>query len=320
MTPRFDVTGFGEIMVRLSVPAGSRLETAANLDVHLGGAEGNVLCALSALGRRTAWSGGLPENALGHLTRNHLRRSGVSTETVIWKPNERMGLFFIEFSGAPRMTQVHYDRAGSAAARVTKEEIPWDLLLDTRLIHLSGITPALSASCRAATEEIVARARKKNVAVSFDINYRSKLWTEAEASAVLTPLIQGVDLLLCGRADAEALFGCTGDPETCARSLMHLSHAKSVVVSLGDQGAVAWDRNTALRVEQGPVQIVDRIGAGDAMAAGVIHGWLDGDLKKGLDYGMVLAAMALSADGDTVMTSEAEVAGILKESRRSVNR
>lgn len=318
---RFDVTAFGEIMLRMSVPQGRRLELASGLDMHPGGAEGNMLASLACLGRKGAWVGGLPENPLGHVVKNHLRRANVNTDGIIWKQDARMGLFFIEFGSRPRSTQVYYDRANSAAATVSPAEIPWNILLDTKVIHLTGITPALSDACLDSVIEIIQRAREAGVLISFDINFRKKLWTESRAAEVLRRLIQGVDLLLCGRADAQALFGCPSEPEACVKSLIHLSHAKNVVVSLGDEGAIAWDRTSSfIRAEQGSVEIVDRIGAGDAMAAGILHGWLDGDLKKGLYYGMALAAIALTLEGDMVTTSEEEIQSILTGGGRALNR
>lgn len=320
MVAKADVTGFGEIMLRLSVGAGSRLETSSAFEVHPGGAEGNMLCALSALGRKTSWVGGLPQNPLGALVRTHLRRSGVSPEGIIWKPGARMGLFFIEFSGAPRGTEVYYDRADSAAAQVGPSDLPWNVLLDTSLIHVSGITPAISESSLAATVEVFRRAREQGVALSLDVNFRRKLWSESRACEVLTPLMQGIELLFCGRSDAQAVFGCPSDSEACLEKLVKLSGAKNVVVSLGDEGAIAWNGNTIVRAEQGPVAIVDRIGAGDAMAAGVIDGWLDGDLKRGLDIGMIVASLALTVHGDTVFTSREEVTSLLSQRRVGVNR
>lgn len=325
MTPSYEVTGIGEIMLRLSVPNGTRIELCHSMDVHPGGAEGNVLSALSCLGRKTSWVGGLPDNPLGQLVRNHLRRANVGTEGIIWKEDSRMGLFFIEFSGPPRATQVHYDRANSAAAVIDVDDVPWDILMDTKVIHLSGITPALSPSCLRITQEAIIQARKRGVLVSFDINFRRKLWSEARALEVLTPLVQGVDVLFCGRGDATGVFSCQGEPEEIARQLMHITHAKNLVLSLGNEGALAWDRNTFFRSEQTAVQIVDPIGAGDAMAAGVLHGWLDGDLKKGLEVGMIMAGIALSQTGDAVSTSLREVDELLRtkeaaQNNRRVNR
>lgn len=309
--PKFDVTGFGELMLRMSVPAGFRMEVADTMDVHVGGAEGNVLANVSALGRKCAFVGGLPNNPLGKIVRNHLRRSNVNVDGVIWREGARMGLYFIEFSGPPRGTQVYYDRADSAAVSIGPKDLPLELLLNTKVVHLTGITPALSAPCLDATREIIREARARGVRVSFDVNFRSKLWDAKTAAKVLKPLLQDVDLLLCGRTDAMTVFGCPEAPQECVKMLVGLSGAKNVVVSLSDEGAIGWDGSEYLRVEQRPLVVVDRIGAGDAMAAGILHGWLEGDLKRGMEFGMAMAGIALSVHGDTVMTSLEEVEAVM---------
>jgi 2-dehydro-3-deoxygluconokinase len=317
---KFDVTAIGEVMLRYSVPVGERLERAPSLAVHPGGAEANLLGALAALGRQCAWVSALPRNPLGRLIENHLRLSRVDTAGIVWAEEGRVGTYYLEFATPPRATQVYYDRADSCAARLRPEQIDWDYTLDTRLIHLTGITPALSPSCLAVTQEAIRRARQAGVAVSFDINYRAKLWSEAHAVEVLTPLIQEVDLLACGQGDAARLFGAGGAPEEILHTLADLSHAKTVVTSLADEGVMAWDGHNFYHAPARPVQIVDRLGAGDALAAGVIHGWLDGDLAGGLEVGTALAAICLSIHGDVVITTAEEVAAVMKSSAGGLNR
>ncbi len=312
----FDVTTFGESMLRLSVPEGDRLQAAAQFDVYPAGAEANVISLLARLERRCAWHSALPKNPLGYLIADHLRRAGVDLGGVIWQQNGRVGTYYIEFAAPPRAAQVIYDRAHSCVTEITPEMLNWDALLDTRLIHLTGITPALSPSCADVIQQIVARARAAGILISFDINYRAKLWSEADAKAWLTPIIQGVDLLLCGQGDAKRVFGIDGAPETVVKALADYSHAQTVVVSIGDQGAVGWDGQHLYQHPALPVQIIDRIGAGDALAAGVLHGWLDGALDKGLQTGVILAALALSQRGDAVITTPEEVAALLQATHK----
>lgn len=311
----FDVTTVGEVMLRLSVPPGQRLETASRLDLFPGGAEANMVVALAQLGRRCAWVSGLPANPLGRLVANHLRSAGVDLGGIVWCETGRVGTYYVEFGPPPRPIQVIYDRADSCASHLGPDQVDWDYLLNTRLVHLTGITPALSPSCRALVTEVVERARAAGVAISFDINFRRKLWSEAEAAAGLTPLIQNVELLFCGQSDARQLFDCTGSPEQIVQGLTERSNAHHIVVTLGDGGVVAWDGAEYWHEPALPVQIVDRLGAGDALAAGVIHGWLDGDLALGLRYGVVLAALALSQHGDMVVTTAEEVASLLADAR-----
>lgn len=318
--PRFDVTAIGEVMLRYSVPVGHRLERAQELAIHPGGAEANMLGSLSALGHQTAWISGLPNNPLGRIITNHLHLSGVNTDGIVWFDEGRVGTYYLEFATPPRATQVYYDRADSCAARLAADQINWDFVLDTRLLHQTGITPALSPNALALTREALERAKAAGVATSFDVNYRGKLWSPEQAAAVIQPMIQEVDLLFCGQGDAELLFGCRGSGEAILQQMVELSNAKTVIVSIGDQGVLAWHEGQIHSAPSKPVQIVDRLGAGDAMAGGIIHGWLAGDLVHGLDYGMALAAICLSIHGDVVVTTKEEVEGLLAGNVRSLNR
>ncbi|MEZ4862953.1 MAG: sugar kinase [Caldilineaceae bacterium] len=310
-TPRFDVTAIGEVMLRYSVPVGERLERAQQLALHPGGAEANLLGALSCLGRNCAWVSGLPDNPLGRIITNHLRLANVATDGVVWFEEGRVGTYYLEFATPPRATQVYYDRADSCAARLRAEQIDWEFLLDTRLLHLTGITPALSLSCLALTEEALQRAKAAGVAVSFDVNYRGKLWSPEQAAQVLKPMLADVDLLFCGQGDARLLFGCEGSAQDVLMRMAELSQAKTVVVSVGDEGVLAWDGASVQQMPGRPVTIIDRLGAGDAMAAGIIHGWLDGNLLRGLEYGQMLAALCLSIHGDMVISNRAEIEELL---------
>lgn len=305
--PRFDVTSLGEMLVRLSVPSGERIETASRFNVHPAGAEANVLTLLARLERKTCWVGALPDNPPGRLALNALRTAGVDTSGVLRKENGRMGTYYVEFAETPRGIQVTYDRANSCATQLQMDEIDWDLLLDTRLLHLTGITPALSDSCFEIVREAIRRAKERHVPVSFDINYRQKLWSEADAAQVLLPLIQEVELLFSSQLDARRLFHCTGSMQEIAERFRELSKARHVVVTFGEQGAVLWNGNEWQQETGLSTRILDRLGAGDALASGVIHGWLGQDLSAGLRYGVTLAALALTQVGDMLVTNKSEL-------------
>lgn len=318
--PKFDLTTIGEVMLRYSVPEGVRLENAAQLDVQPGGAEGNLAFLLARLGRQTSWHSALPSNPLGRLVANHLRKAGVDLSGVVWSAGGRMGTYYVEFSAPPRPIQVVYDRADSCASKLQPEQVNWAQLLDTRLLHLTGITPAVSASCCEVTKQAVMRARTAGIPISFDINYRAKLWTAREAAETLLPMVQGVDLLFCGKGDAATLFQCSGEPEAVIEKLANLTQAKRLVVSFGDTGALAWDGTNLHRAPAPQTGMIDRLGAGDALAAGVIHGWLDGDMARGLRYGVVLAALALSQYGDMVVTTPEELAALMESTGSGISR
>ncbi len=312
--PRFDITTLGEMLVRFSAPSGKRLESASQLDVYPAGTEANVATLLARLERQTCWSGVLPVNPLGRLAFNTLRVAGVDTRGILWKENGRMGTYYVEFGEPPRGIQVTYDRAHSCTTQWQASEIDWELLLDTRLLHLTGITPALSPSCLEIVTEAIRHAKERHVPVSFDINYRQKLWSEKDAAQTLLPLIQNVELLFCSQADATRLFNCTGSTQDVAQEIRELSKARSVIVTFSDQGALLWDGKAVQSAPAPPTRIIDRLGAGDALAAGVIYGWLDGDVAAGLRYGVTLAALALTQHGDMVITNKAELLTLIQGS------
>lgn len=317
---RFDAASLGEAMLRLSVPSGRRLDDMRSLDAEIGGAESNVCTALARLGRRAAWVSRLPDGSLANWVLRGLRADGVDVAAVRRAPGERLGTYFIEYASAPRAIQVIYDRADSAAARMTPADVDWDYLLDTRLLHLTGITAALSDSCYAVAAEAVRRARAAGVALSFDVNFRSKLWDPSTAGRRLRPLMAEADVLFCKGADAEALFGCGGGPRERLTGLQALTRAQAIYMTFGDQGAALLAGGSFQAVPAIPVQIVDRIGSGDAFAAGALDGWLDGDPEAGLRRGLALAAIALSQHGDRVLTSRAELEAVMAQPGRDVAR
>ncbi len=319
-TPRFDVTSLGESMLRFSVPVGERLDDAQSLHVEIGGAESNVCIALARLSRRCGWVGRLPDHALGNAVVRALRADGVDVQAIKRVPNERLGTYFIEYATQPRAISVIYDRADSAAARMTPADVHWDYLLDTRVLHLTGITAALSDSCYAIVQEAMGRARAAGVLISFDVNYRAKLWDAPAASAKLRPLIAEADLLLCKSADAALLFDCSGEPQDQMRSLQQLTRAQVICCTFGANGAALLHGDQWTMLPAIPVQIVDRIGSGDAFAAGVLDGWLDDDLADGLRRGVALAAIALSQHGDRVLTSRAELQAVMAQTGHDIAR
>jgi 2-dehydro-3-deoxygluconokinase len=312
--PRFDVTSFGEMMLRLSVPSGQRLQTATNMNVYPAGAEANVMGLLARLDRKTSWNGTLPDNPLGQLCANHLRMAGVDLNQIIWKTGGRLGTYYVEFGEPPRGIQVTYDRSYSDITRFQPDEVNWEALLDTRILHLTGITPPLSSSCHEIITQTLKKAESKKIPVSFDVNYRQKLWSESEARDTLLPMIQNVELLFCSQADAIRLFGCNGEMQEIAASLLEISHAKHAVITFGEQGVLLWDGEVWKHEPSRHTKIIDRLGAGDALASGVIHGWLEGNLKEGAKYGVTLAALALSQLGDMVITNKKELASLMNTS------
>ena len=311
--PRFDLTSIGEAMWRLSVPTGRRLEDTRTLDVEVAGAESNVCTALARLGRRTGWVSRVPDHALGGSIVRALRADGVDVSAVRRAQHERLGTYFIEYATQPRPIQVIYDRADSAAARMTVEDVDWAYLLDTRVLHLTGITAALGENGRAIVAQALQRARAAGITISFDVNYRAKMWPAETAGATLRPMLAEADVLFCKDADAQRLFGCSGEPQRMMESLQKLTRASAIYCTFGERGAALLQGSAFLFQPALPVQIVDRVGSGDAFAAGALDGWLDDDARAGLQRGIGLAAIALSQFGDRMLSFRAELDAVLTQ-------
>jgi 2-dehydro-3-deoxygluconokinase len=316
----FDVVTAGEALLRLSVPAGSGLESERSLAVHVAGAEANFAVALARLGHRVAWVSRLPANTLGRRVAHTLTGNGVDLSHVDWEDGGRLGTYFVELNAPPRPVSVLYDRKDSSASHLSPDDVPIDAIAESGVAYLSGITPALSESCRRAASAMAAAARESAALWCVDVNYRAKLWSPDVARSHLEPLVSGADLLICTREDAADVFDIEGAPMEVLDALEAATGAARVVVTLGADGAVWKDNDGKGAVPAVPATIVDRLGAGDAFAAGVIDGLLDGDLQRGVAQGVVLGALALGTDGDQVATSREELETLLASEGRRVDR
>ncbi len=312
-----DVITFGEVMVRLAPPGFQRLEQARSLDLEIGGAELNTAAGLVRLGRSAAWVSRLPDNPLGRLVSNRVREIGVSDAFVQYADDGRCGLYFLEFGAAPRPSSILYDRKDSSVARVRCGMFDWPAILTgAKWLHVSGIAAALSTGAAEVVDEAMHAAHDAGLKVSFDLNYRAKLWTVDQASRVMALLLPLVDVLIASEADAEVLFGITGSDFTeVAEGLVDRFGVK-VVAGTRREASLVWrNRFAAVGYSEGKThesawyeaEIVDRLGSGDALAAGLIHGLLDGDLKKGVDYGAAMGALKHSIPGDLPWLTKEEV-------------
>ncbi len=311
---------FGESMLRLSVPSGTRLEVTSHLDLDVAGAEANTAIALAQLGRRVTWVSRLPDGPLGRRVLRDLRASGVDVSHVSMVAGGRMGVYYVELSAPPRPVSVVYDRAGSAASAMTADDFPFDLLETASLVHLTGITPALSPECRDLTLQVADRVRSSSIRLSIDVNYRSKLWPPEQARDSVTEIASGADLVVLTREDARDVFDITGEPEEVAERARKMLETERLVLTLGEGGSL-WATEGGLGAMAAfPTSIVDRLGAGDAFVAGVIDGLLDDDLEGGIRTGTALASLALSVQGDHVAATRDEIERMIEGGSRSVDR
>jgi 2-dehydro-3-deoxygluconokinase len=272
-----------------------------------------------------AWVSRLPQNPLGRLIDRQARAAGVDTSGVQWVPEEvgRAGLYFLEEGTDPRPSSITYDRAGSAIARVQPGAFDWSVLLDgASLFHLSGITPAIGDGCRAEALAAVRAANAAGVPVAFDLNYRSKLWSEEAARACFIEIVPLVDILFASRGNLRTFFGIDGDHETVLRGARdRLGVAVAVLTRKKAKGSrairlssMAVDATDAVAVSPWrDVEIVDRLGGGDAFAGGFLAAYLADprDLSRAVALGTIASAFKHTMPGDFLAATRAELEAAL---------
>lgn len=327
----YDVVTFGEAMVRLSPPHFQRLEQTRSLDLNVGGAELNVAVGVTRFGMKSTWVSKLPKNSLGYLIRDRAQEFGVDCSHIVWSDQGRAGLYFLEFGASPRASSVLYDRSGSAISMVKPGEIDWTKVFNgSKHFHLSGITPALSPSAAEVTVEALKAAKNAGCTVSYDLNYRKKLWTPADAKRIQEPMMADIDILITTEEDTHVVFGIKEkDYETVAERLAQTFKFKIVAITLREDLSV-WRNNwTAIVYQDGKiirdrkyeVEIVDRVGAGDSFTAGFLFGWLkEKDVEKAVRYGNAFAALKHTFPGDFNWSTQEEVEAQLKGTGLRISR
>jgi 2-dehydro-3-deoxygluconokinase len=325
------VVTFGELMLRLSPPGAERLLQSPELHATFGGGEANVAVSLAHFGLASQYVTRLPNNALGDAAVRALRAEGVLVDQI-QRGGTRLGLYFAETGAAQRASTVLYDRAHSAISEIAAGSVPWGAVMTgAAWFHWTGITPALGAGPAACVGEAIEAARKAGARVSVDLNYRRKLWSEPEAQAVMRPLVRGADLIIANEEDLQCVLGVTvagagvataaldvAAYERAAADVARAFNVARVAVTLresfsaSDNGwsAVLYDAasSAAHRSQRYEIRVVDRIGAGDSFAAGLIFGLLQGwDAAAALRFGVAASALKHTIPGDFNRVSVSEV-------------
>ena len=320
---RHDLVGLGEVMLRLAARPPQRLEQASDLDVQIGGTEANVAAACARLGLRTAVISVLPaEHAWGDRTVRELTGHGVDCRGILRRPGQRMGLYFIEYGMVPRPVRILYDRRDSAFSRLVAEDVDWALVRGARLVHLTGVTAALGSNVRDVVRRAIAEADGAGVPVSFDVNYRSRLWSPKEARDFLGEILPRLRYLFIGADDAATVLELEGPPEHVLAGLHTLAPAATIALTLGEAGSAVL---TAGRIHRPSrryvVSVVDRVGAGDAFAAGFLWATLIGrDAQQAVDAATALAALKCTIWGDVPLVSRAELEELLATDSTEIRR
>jgi len=322
------VVCFGEMLLRLGAPDRGLLLQRPSLDVFVGGAEANVAVGLARLGHDVAMATVVPDNPLGEAALAELRRYGVAT-THARKVPGRMGLYFLTTGAIHRPSDVLYDRAGSAFAKADADTVDWDAALaGATWLHLSGVNAAVGPQGAAAALRAVAAAKAKGVRISFDCNYRAKLWAEwgGDAPTILRDLLSAADVVFGDHRDFALVLGKAFDGEDAPRRAADAAFdafPTARLIANTDRRQVTVDHHvlygrlltrdgmyTAGPVDVGP--IVDRIGGGDAFAAGVLHGLLtDRPPHETVQIGLAASSLKHGIPGDLALISRSDIEGFL---------
>jgi 2-dehydro-3-deoxygluconokinase len=317
---------FGELLIRLTAPGNELLMQSPSLTLHVGGAEANVAIGLAHLGHDCAMVSKIPSNALGRGAVAAVRGANVDCTAVTPHPG-RMGLYFLAVGAGLRASEIVYDRAGSSFAATGAADYDWDALLaGARLLHLSGITPALGPRSADAALAAARAAKRRGVPISFDGNYRAMLWEawDSDPRAILSELIGTADILFGNHRDLSLVLGreFSGDGADRRREAAEAGFAAfpglNLIASTARHTITADHHRIAARVDlrDGSHQteevdvtgIVDRIGAGDAFAAGVLHAHLSsGDARAMAETGLALTALKHSLPGDASRFGQADI-------------
>ncbi|MDQ0801383.1 sugar kinase [Arthrobacter sp. SLBN-112] len=289
------VLTFGETMALMRTDQVGPLAHTSTLSLGIGGSESNVAIGLQRLGVQAVWCGRVGADSLGSLVEREIRAEGVDVRTVIdpWAPTGLM----IKERRTPATQRVSYYRSGSAGSRITPENIDEQLVSGAALLHVTGITPALSPEAASTLRHAVEGARAHHVTVSFDLNYRGNLWSPESARSVYRDIIPLADIVFAGEDEAVIAVGA-GDPEELARRISALG-PRQAVIKLGADGAIALIQDTIFRQSAVTVDTVDTVGAGDAFVAGYLAEFVTGrGPQERLNTAAATGAFACLVPGD----------------------
>lgn len=328
MKKDFDLLALGELMLRLSPPDNERITRGETLGKQAGGAELNAITGAAMLGLRCGIISKLPANDLGTYIKNRVRLCGVSDDYLVYDQDKdaRLGVYYYESGAYPRKPRIVYDRKNTSVNKLTIEDYDESLYSATRCFHTSGITLALSPQLRETAIEMIKRFKAQGALISFDVNFRGNLWTGAEAKECIEQILPYVDVFFCSVETARLTFLKEGDPRDIMKSFTE-DYPISIVASTQrivhspkrhTFGSIIYSAKDDTYYEEPPyadIEVVDRIGSGDAYISGVLYGLLskEGDYQRALEYGNATSSLKNTIPGDLLSTDLKEIDGIIRE-------
>lgn len=323
----------GEIMLRLSPPSNKRFLQSNSFDLTFGGGEANVALSLANFGLSASYVTKLPENEIGQMAINELRKYGVDTSFII-RGGQRIGIYYLEKGASQRPSKVIYDRKSSAISEAKSTEFDFDTIFkDATWFHFTGITPSLSKSAADLCLVACKKAKEKGLTVSCDINYRKNLWSEKVANEVMSTLMPYVDVLITNEGDIKNVFGLVNENADTKDEVLYKMGLQTLVKTICDKYGI---KKVALTIRKSlsaddniwqamfydgkefnysksyAIHIVDRVGAGDSFAAGLIYSLLSNYTSKhAIEFATAASCLKHTVEGDFNLVSVSEVENLV---------
>lgn len=332
------VLGIGEIMMRLSPRENELLKTSNSLHETYGGGESNVICSLASFGHATRFFTKLPDSDLGKKAIKPLKERSVDTSKIIFGEG-RLGIYFLEEGHGVRNSKVIYDRAYSAFSMINRSELDFDNVLEgVNLIHISGITPALSNELKEITIEFLKVAKDRGITISYDSNFRAKLWSAKECGSFLAEILNYVDIALLGHLDITRLldfkYEFTNDHKNDLENLYKMLNqkypnikcmaaTKREIESANRNSITAYifENEKIYQSKKYTFDILDRVGAGDAFSAGILHGILEGKSNQDIiEFAVGASVLKHSYKGDVNQCEVEDVTTFIEQGVNAINR
>ena len=325
----FDLISFGEVMLRLSPPNKEKISQSEVFEKNCGGSEFNVASGAANLGIRSAIVTKLPKNKMGHFIARRIRYGTVSDDYVVWDDSDtkRLGIYYYESGVFPRKSAVVYDRAASSVCSLKLSEIPDEIYGKTRMFHISSISLALGEELRQTAIEVIKRMKRNGVAISFDVNYRAALWSEDEARELIKTILPLVDILFVSEETSRRMMQKEGTLDEIMKSYAD-EYGCRIVATTRREVVSPTKHNFGSRVyfdgkfyeepHYKNIEVIDRVGSGDAYVAGMLYGILSGgSIEDSMAYGNALSAVKNTVLGDMSISSIDEVNSIIKSHRET---
>lgn len=328
MKKEFDLLALGELLLRLSPPNNERIVRGETFEKQVGGAELNVVTGVSLLGLRTGIISKLPANEVGTFVKNRVRFNGVSDDFLVYEDSKtaRLGVYYYENGAYPRKPGIVYDRMYTTINQICIEDYSEQLYASTRCFHTTGITLALSKQARETAIEMIKRFKENGALISFDVNFRANLWTGKEAKECIEQILPFVDVFFCSEDTARLTFEKEGDVKQIMKSFTK-DYPISIVCStqrivhspkVHTFGSIIYNASEDAYYEEEPyhnIEVIDRIGSGDAYISGVLYGLLSShmDCRKALTYGNATGSVKNTIPGDMPSSDLKEINRIIKD-------